>query len=137
MPKIETSLKTSGATWTPSDILNRWGSNYSRLSAENPAFDLGRINNRGYLEFQKDKAQERIITRFQIGDYVSGKRLDDGESIRGKIVSITTDEGSLDKIYIIHNGNRVRIDAGSIVKLAESSICSFTEFVYILESTKK
>jgi hypothetical protein len=136
MPQIQSSLKTSGATWTPSDILNRWGSNYSRLSAENPAFDLGRINNRGYLEFQKDKDQDRIVTRFQIGDYVSAKRLDDETSIRGRIVSITYNEGQLDKIYIIHNGKRVRIDAGSIVKLAESSVSSFSEFVYILESSK-
>ena len=136
MPKVTSSLKTSGATWTPSDILNRWGSNYSRLSAENPAFNLGRINNRGYLEFQKDKQQERIITRFQLGDYVSGKRLDDGEPIRGKILSITSREGTLDKIYILHNGKRVRIDAGSIVKLAESTIFSFDEFVQVLESKK-
>lgn len=137
MPQVTSSLKTAGSTWTPSDILNRWGSNYSRLSHENPAFDLGRINNRGQLEFQKDKAQQWILTRFQIGDYVSGKRLEDEKPIRGKIVSIVSQEGVLDKVYIIHNGKRVRIDAASMIKLAESSVSSFGEFNKLLESQNK
>jgi hypothetical protein len=137
MPQVTSSLKTAGSTWTPSDILNRWGSNYSRLSHENPAFDLGRINNRGQLEFQKDKAQQWILTRFQIGDYVSGKRLEDEKPIRGKIVSIVNKEGVLDKVYILHNGKRIRIDAASMVKLAESSVASFNEFNKLLESQDK
>ena len=137
MPQVTSSLKTAGSTWTPSDILNRWGSNYSRLSHENPAFDLGRINNRGQLEFQKDKAQQWILTRFQIGDYVSGKQLEDEKPIRGRIVSIVSDEGNLEKVFIIHNGKRVRIDAASMIKLAESSVSSFGEFNKLLESQSK
>jgi|LakMenEpi03Aug12_release.lakeMendotaPanAssembly.Ray.scaffolds.fasta_scaffold724726_2 hypothetical protein len=134
MPQVTSSLKTAGSTWTPSDILNRWGSNYSRLSHENPAFDLGRINNRGQIEFQKDKPQQWILTRFQIGDYVSGKKLEDETPIRGRIVSIVSKEGVLDKVFILHNGKRVRIDAASMIKLAESSVSSFGEFNKLLES---
>lgn len=137
MPQVTSSLKTAGSTWTPSDILNRWGSNYSRLSHDNPAFDLGRINNRGQIEFQKDKAQQWILTRFQVGDYVSGKRLEDEKPIRGKIVSIVSKEGVLDKVYILHNGKRIRIDAASMIKLAESSVSSFSEFNRLLESNNQ
>lgn len=134
MPQVTSSLKTAGSTWTPSDILNRWGSNYSRLSHENPAFDLGRINNRGQIEFQKDKPQQWILTRFQIGDYVSGKKLEDETPVRGRIVSIVSKEGVLDKVFILHNGKRVRIDAASMIKLAESSVSSFGEFNKLLET---
>jgi hypothetical protein len=136
MPQKTSSLKSSGSTWTPSDILNRWGSSYSKLSHENPAFDLGRINNRGQIEFQKDKKQQWILTRFQVGDYVAGKRLKDETPIRGKIVSIESREGVLDKVYIIHNGKRIRIDAASMKKLAESSVSSFDEFNNLMESYK-
>jgi hypothetical protein len=136
MPQKTSSLKSSGSTWTPSDILNRWGSSYSKLSHENPAFDLGRINNRGQIEFQKDKKQQWILTRFQVGDYVAGKRLKDETPIRGKIVSIESREGVLDKVYIIHNGKRIRIDAASMEKLAESSVSSFDEFNNLMESYK-
>lgn len=137
MPQVTSSLKTSGATWTPSDVLNRWGSNYSRLSHENPAFDIGRINNRGQLEFQKDKDQQRIVTKFQIGDYVVGKDYhDNSKTIRGKIVSLQNREGFLDRIYILQNGKRVRIDAATVKKLAESSINSFAEFNRLLESNQ-
>ena len=136
MPQKTSSLKSSGSTWTPSDILNRWGSSYSKLSHENPAFDLGRINNTGQLEFQKDKKQQWILTRFQVGDYVAGKRLKDETPIRGKIVSIESREGVLDKVYIIHNGKRIRIDAASMKKLAESSVSSFDEFNNLMESYK-
>ena len=136
MPQKTSSLKSSGSTWTPSDILNRWGSSYSKLSHENPAFDLGRINNRGQIEFQKDKKQQWILTRFQVGDYVAGKRLKDETPIRGQIVSIESREGVLDKVYIIHNGKRIRIDAASMEKLAESSVSSFDEFNNLMESYK-
>jgi hypothetical protein len=136
MPQKTSSLKSSGSTWTPSDILNRWGSSYSKLSHENPAFDLGRINNRGQIEFQKDKKQQWILTRFQVGDYVAGKRLKDETPIRGKIVSIESREGVLEKVYIVHNGKRIRIDAASMKKLAESSVSSFDEFNNLMESYK-
>jgi hypothetical protein len=136
MPQKTSSLKSSGSTWTPSDILNRWGSSYSKLSHENPAFDLGRINNRGQIEFQKDKKQQWILTRFQVGDYVAGKRLKDETPIRGKIVSIESREGVLEKVYIVHNGKRIRINAASMKKLAESSVSSFDEFNNLMESYK-
>ena len=97
---------------------------------------MGRINNRGQIEFQKDKKQQWILTRFQVGDYVAGKRLKDETPIRGKIVSIESREGVLDKVYIIHNGKRIRIDAASMEKLAESSVSSFDEFNNLMESYK-
>jgi hypothetical protein len=136
MPQKTSSLRSAGSTWTPSDILNRWGSSYSKLSYQNPAFNLGRINNTGQREFQKDKKQQWILTRFQVGDYVSGKRLIDEKPIRGKILSIESREGILDKVYIIHNGKRIRIDAASMEKLAESSVSSFDEFNNLMESYK-
>lgn len=134
MPQVTASLRTSGATWTPSDILNRWGSSYSRLSYENPAFDLGRINNTGQREFQKDKEQTRIQARFQVGDYIVARDYHDDKQIRGKIVSIQNREGFLDKVYILHNGKRIRVDVATIKKLQESSISSFSEFNRLLES---
>jgi hypothetical protein len=134
MPQVTSSLRSAGATWTPSDILNRWGSSYSRLSHENPAFDLGRINNTGQRQFQKDKDQVRIQTRFQIGDYVVGRDFHSEKQIRGKIVSIQNREGFLDKIYVLHNGKRVRIDVATVRKLHETSVNSFSEFTRLLES---
>ena len=124
MPQVTSSLKTSGSTWTPSDVMKRWGSSYSRLSPQNPAFNIGRINNRGHLEFQKDKDQQTIVTKFQLGDYVVGKDYhDNNKTIRGKIVSL-------------QNGKRVRIDVATVKKLAESSINSFAEFNRLLESNQ-
>jgi len=37
-------------------------------------------------------------------------------------------------VYILHNGKRIRIDSASMVKLAESSVSSFSEFNRLLES---
>ena len=137
MPQVTSSLKTSGSTWTPSDVMKRWGSSYSRLSPQNPAFNIGRINNRGHLEFQKDKDQQTIVTKFQLGDYVVGKDYhDNNKTIRGKIVSLKNREGFLDRIYILQNGKRVRIDVATVKKLAESSINSFAEFNRLLESNQ-
>ena len=132
MPTITSGISTSGTSWSPSYILNRYGSNYSKLSHENPAFDLGRINNRGYLEFQKDKEQKRIQARFQIGDFVEGKEYGGDETITGKILSIQNKEDLLDTVYIMHNGERKRIDVATMEKLAESTsfpILSFQEFI--------
>lgn len=139
MPQVTSRISGIGSSWSPSAILNRYGSNYSKLSHENPAFDLGRINNRGYLEFQKDKKQKGIQFRFQIGDFVKGKEYGSDKTISGKILSIQNKEELLDKIYIMHNGERKRIDVATIVKLAESNssaIVSFQEFILLSESKK-
>jgi len=134
MPQVTGKVSGMGTSWSPSAILNRYGSNYSRLSHENPAFDIGRINNRGYLEFQKDKEQKRIQARFQIGDFVEAKEYGTDETITGKILSIQNKEDMLDTIYIMHNGERKRIDVATIEKLAEatsSPILSFQEFILL------
>lgn len=135
MPKIRSAI-SSPSTWSASEILRKYGSSYSKLSYTNPAFDLGRINNHGQLEFQKDKPQEHIVTRFQPGDYVTGKRYSDGRKIRGRILTIQNREGHLDRVYISYKGNRTRIDASSMLKLEESDITSFHQFELLLESKK-
>lgn len=134
MPQVTSRMSTTGSDWSPSAILNRYGSNYSKLSHENPAFDLGRINNRGHLEFQKDKNQKRIQARFQLGDFVEGKEFGTDKTITGKILSIENKEDLLDTVYIMHKGERKRIDVATMEKLAESTsfpILSFQEFILL------
>ena len=134
MPQVTSKISTSGANWSPSAILNRYGSNYSKLSHENPAFKLGRMNTIGSLAFQKDKMQKRIQTRFQLGDFVEGKEFGTDKIITGKILSIENKEDLLDTVYIMHKGQRLRIDVATMEKLAEStsfSILSFQEFILL------
>ena len=92
------------------------------------------MNTIGSLAFQKDKMQKRIQTRFQLGDFVEGKEFGTDKIITGKILSIENKEDLLDTVYIMHKGQRLRIDVATMEKLAEStsfSILSFQEFILL------
>ncbi len=130
------SASSHSSSWSASDIMNRFGSRNLKLSYTNPAFNFGRSNTTGHLAFQNNSKPEHVVTLYQPGDYVIGKRFSDGKKIRGRILTIQNREGFLDRVYILHKGIRTRIDVATMHKLEESSLNSFSEFMRIYESKK-
>ncbi len=140
MPRSRSAQTSTGNSWSASDIINRYGTSNLKLSYTNPAFDIGRINNHGHLQYQNNTTAQHVAARFQVGDYVVAKRFKDGKRVRGRIVSIQNREGYLDRMYIIVNGRRVRVDVATVEKLSESvdtRVLSFGEFVdsYVLNES--